>query len=213
MKRLVCLLFFFTVLSAACIYAADNKVKFGIVGGLTSCNTSLDGALIELKTKQINQYHIGVTAYYPLGLGLSVQPSLQYAMKGASLSDINELADVNFKTGFLELPVQVQWAPLGTVVGVRPYVFAEPFVGYAIKNSSAVIFSGNSTVKDSWDNIKSRAEGGLGLGLGVLVFKSVQVSARYFWNFGTLYEYDWSTIKSTITGKPNGISASVSFLF
>ena len=116
------------------------------------------------------------------------------------------------KTGFLEIPVQLQ---AGVDLGVaRVYGFAEPFVGYAISNAAAV---NGTAVKDlNWENIKSRLEYGVGLGVGVELIQHVQVSVKYFWNMGDLYNGDVSfggATKTIAESKASGIAASVALLF
>ena len=72
----------------------------------------------------------------------------------------------------------------------------------------------------TWDNIKSTLEYGVGLGAGVELIKHVQVSLKYFWNMGLVYgpgNGSDVTIKGITAAvgerKCNGISASVALLF
>ena len=118
---------------------------------------------------------------------------------------------MNYKTGYLELPVQVQ---LGFGIGsiARVYGFAEPFVGYAITNQVQGL---GDTVKN-WDNVKNRLEYGVGLGAGVELFRHLQVSVKYFWDLGDVYGADITfgdVTKDIATSKCSGIAASVAFLF
>jgi len=156
--------------------------------------------------KNINQYHVGVA--YKLGLGnlLTLQPALIYNMKGQTLGSISGVSDIDYKTGYLEVPVQVQ---VGFGIGslARVYGFAEPFVGYAITNKVE-----GTSVGEKWDNVKNRLEYGVGLGVGAEVFKHLQVSVKYFWNLGDVYSIDAIT-KEISSSKCNGVAASVAFFF
>jgi hypothetical protein len=164
--------------------------------------------------KNISLYHVGLTYKLDLGL-LAIQPSILYNMKGSKfdmLSKETTLDNFEYKTGYLEIPVQVQ---AGLDLGLaRVYGFLEPFVGYAVSNSIA--FS-QGQPKQTWDNIKSKMEYGVGLGAGVELIKHVQVSVRYFWNMGLVYNgknINIGDVASPIAGqKCNGISASVALLF
>lgn len=196
---------------AALFVALSANAQIGIVAGLTSSSTNVEAAVADIKN--VNQYHVGIT--YKIGIGnmLAIQPALIYNMKGTQLGDIAGLddVDVNYKTGYLELPVQVQ---LGFGIGsiARVYGFAEPFVGYAITNQVQGI---GDTIKN-WDNVKNRFEYGVGLGAGVELFRHLQVSVKYFWNLGDVYGADITfgdVTKDIATSKCNGIAASVAFLF
>ena len=196
---------------AALFVALSANAQIGIVAGLTSSSTNVEAAVADIKN--VNQYHVGIT--YKIGIGnmLAIQPALIYNMKGTQLGDIAGLddVDVDYKTGYLELPVQVQ---LGFGIGsiARVYGFAEPFVGYAITNQVQGI---GDTIKN-WDNVKNRFEYGVGLGAGVELFRHLQVSVKYFWNLGDVYGADITfgdVTKDIATSKCNGIAASVAILF
>ena len=206
MKRIIIAL-------VALFVAASANAQLGIIGGLTSSKTDIKTAVSDVNN--INQYHIGLT--YKLGLGnlLAIQPSLIYNMKGSKVSEaIAGAAEVDYKTGFVELPVQVQ---VGFGIGdlVRIYGIAEPFVGFAVSNQR-ISKLGDITADSgqTWDNVKNKMEYGIGLGAGVEVFKHLQVSARYFWNLGSIYDFDFEAAKTQVAkGSCNGIVASVAFLF
>lgn len=195
---------------AALMVSVSAFAQSGIIAGVTSSSTELKDAADNVK--DITLYHIGLTRRISLGL-IGIQPSLIYNVKGTRLEDFDSKA-INFKTGFLELPVQIQ---VGfPVAGFRPYAFVEPFLGYAVTNSAK---GENISVQQlqniKWDNIKNRLEYGAGLGAGIDLFNRLQVSVRYFWNLGELY--DGAEIKDYInTGtevmkneKCSGIMASV----
>lgn len=197
---------------AALLISVSSFAQFGIIGGLTSSSSNIKDAWANYKA--INQYHIGVT--YKLGIGniLAIQPSLVYNMKGQKIESLESgdtNIDLQYKTGYIELPVQVQ-AGFGVGDLARIYAIAEPFVGYAVSNK----VEGAVNLGNTWENVKNKFEYGVGLGAGVELFKHLQVSVRYFWNLGNIYdnEVDFVVVKQTVGGsKCNGISASVAFLF
>lgn len=206
MKRLIAAV-------AALLLSISAFAQFGIIGGLTSSSTNIKSAYAELKTGAINQYHIGVTYKFGGEHLLAIQPSLIYNVKGATLNTVNGITDLNIdmKTGFLELPVQVQvGANLGKVV--RLYGIAEPFIGYAITNE----IKWENLKNTDWDNIGSRFEYGIGLGAGIELLSHIQVSVRYFWNLGSLYDQRITVEKISYTvgsSKCSGISLSAAFIF
>ena len=205
MKKLI-------VIAASLLIAASAHAQLGVVAGITSSKSNLEEAYADINN--VNKYHVGIT--YKLDLGLiAIQPSILYNMKGARMEGIKGLEDLtsmDYKTGYLEVPVQVQ---AGINLGLaRVYGFAEPFVGYALSNE----VSSNlwKEPQQTWENVKSRLEYGVGLGVGVELIKHVQVAVKYYWNMGDMYgaELSFAGFKNTIAEqKASGIAASVALLF
>lgn len=204
MKKLI-------VIVASLLVAVSAHAQFGVVAGITSTKSNLKEAWADVKN--ITQYHVGLTYKLDLGL-LAIQPSILYNMKGTKLDVASAdvaAAELDYKTGYIEVPVQLQ---LGLNLGVaRIYGFAEPFIGYAITNSATL---GGTDLKANWENVKNRLEYGVGLGAGVELIKHVQVSVKYFWNMGDMYgtNISFAGITKTIgEQKASGIAASVALLF
>lgn len=211
MKRLL------TVLVAATV-SASAFAQVGIVAGVTSTATDIKSAVVQ--ASDITQYHIGLM--YRMRFGpFGIQPGFVYNIKGLRLNEITNINDLkaNFKTGFFELPVQVQAG--FNLAGFRPYVFAEPFLGYAVTNDSDVTSSVQEPEKSSgdWNKLRNRLEYGVGLGGGIDLFNTIQISLRYFWNMGPLY--DENQLNASLKGiaatvsqeKCSGIMASIAFFF
>ena len=204
------------IIAAALLTALSANAQVGIVAGVTSSASNVKSAYADYKN--ISQYHVGLT--YKLGIGnlLAIQPAILYNMKGETISNIantGDLASVEYKTGYLEVPVQVQ---VGVGVGslLRVYGFAEPFIGYAITNQQKGTIASKEDVQKTWDNMKSRFEYGVSLGAGVEVLRHLQVSVKYFWNLGDVYGSDITVANVTKTiseSKCNGVAASVAILF
>ncbi len=189
--------------------------RVGVMGGFTSSSTSIK----NVDNKSVSLYHIGLTAEIPLLGGFSVQPSVLYQVKGLSAdkwgsANISEtVGSFETKVGYLEVPVQIQWGP--DLLLFRPYVFAEPFAGFRLGQDTKGVFADG--LKDSL----RKFEYGLGLGAGLEVWK-LQVSFKYFWNFGDIYSKGGNladsakdAVKDAVNnGKSfNGIMASVAFFF
>jgi hypothetical protein len=177
---------------ALCVGTGANAqnigtTRWGIIGGFTS--SSADANIF--KAESYSLYHAGLTFQLPLIAGFSIQPSVTYQMKGAKLDvaagDITTgINALDTKVGYLEIPVQVQWGP--DLILFRPYLMAEPFVGFAL-NSKTV--SGSMKETNLAKAALNKMEYGLGLGGGVEIWR-LQVSARYYWNFGSLCDSDGS---------------------
>lgn len=201
--------------SALLLCIGANAQHFGVIGGLTTSTTSIDKAYKEVESGMIAQWHLGVAYNQPLFAGLRLQPALVYDVKGAHMKDVTDLSSIDFTTGYIELPVQVQygWDVLGIL---RPYVMLEPFIGYAVSNNQKITIGGASGTPSSWENIASRFEGGLGLGAGIDLFKHAQVSLRWYWNFGTVYKQDITIggiTKRVSQSAPSGLSLSAAVFF
>lgn len=205
----------FLLVAVALISGISAYAQFGIMAGLTSSATDIKSAVVDVQSKNINQYHVGITYKLPIGNVFAIQPSLIYTMKGQKLEEVitGYKMNLQYKTGYLELPVQLQ-AGVNVLNILRIYGIAEPFVGYALSNT--VMDGGNKLeLKDAWENVKNRLEYGVGLGLGVEVIKHIQVSARYFWNLGDVYQglNVGDALSVVSSSKCNGIIASVAYIF
>jgi len=173
------------VFASALFISLTSFAQIGIVGGLTSSSTNINVATQELSTKTINQYHIGITYKFGIGKNWAIQPAIIYNVKGASMTELTGVSDINFNTGYIEVPVQIQGGVhLGSLL--RVYGLAEPFLGYAVTNK----ISYGSESENGWDNVKNRFEIGAALGAGVEILKHFQVNLKYYWNFGSLYGQD-----------------------
>jgi len=200
------------IILVALFISATSFAQIGIIGGLTSAQTDIKAAATDLTTKMISQYHVGLVYKIPLGKIVTLQPGVVYNVKGATLSEVEGAKDINFKTGYVEVPIDVQ---IGYSFGnaVRLYGIGEPFLGYAVTNeiSAKTILDKIITDKGSWDNVKNRFEYGVAVGGGVELFKHVQINLKYFWNLGTIYGQDikiGEIAKTITTSKCGGISLS-----
>ena len=223
---------------SALLLAVSANAQLGIVAGVTSTKTNLDEAYKDIaETMNVDQYHAGLVYNLNLPLGLSLQPGLIYNMKGQSLaSNIDALGakqdvTINTKTGYLEVPVRVAW---GIDLGLfKPYVFAEPYLGYAITTETKTEFKDaaaaeilNSAMgtqlesKNEWD-ARNRLEYGVGLGAGVRLLKFASLSVKYFWEFGNLYKEGEKSpnisteqmVNAFKEQKASGIAASLTIYF
>lgn len=178
-------------------FSVFAHAQLGVMAGVTSSESNFKSAWAE--AENITQYHLGLAMRFPVASVFSIQPAVIYNIKGQQIGAVLDGSDfhADFKTGFVEVPVQLQ---LGfDINGFRPYVFTEPFVGYAVTNQSKERFG--ETVQDvtasepveaktDWNNVKSRIEYGVGLGVGIDLLNHMQISVRYFWNKGPLYNND-----------------------
>ena len=174
MKRILSLM---AVTAASLLFAVQANAQFGFVFGLTSSSIKMS------QEDAISLYHAGFTAKIPLGSGFAVQPSLLYQVKGANVGQLGTASDEDFKvkTGFVELPVALEWGP--RFAAFRPYVFGEPFIGYRVSSTD----KGNASFQDWTRQAKNKFEYGFGLGAGLDISDHLQLSAQWFNNLGVMF--------------------------
>ena len=169
----------FSVAVVSVFFAATANAQFnyGVIGGATFSSAKSS----DWKLTKDTQYHVGATFKLSLPLGFAVQPSVMYQVKGTNVpSTTEDIASFDYSAGYLEVPVSIQWGP--DLLIMRPYFECVPFFGYALNNK----YKGSESVKNNWTGL-NRWEDGVGLGAGVEVWH-FQISARYNWNFGTLFD-------------------------
>jgi len=176
MKRIFTLV---AVAAASLMMAAQAHAQFGIVAGLTSSKANAGEAVKDVKN--IALYHAGLTYKIDLGAGFAIQPAVIYQVKGAKIESVGETTADQLKTGFVEIPVGIQWGP--DLMAFRPYVFAEPFIGYQITSSD----KGNASFSDWSAQAKNKFEYGFGLGGGIEIASHIQLSAQWFKNLGNMF--------------------------
>lgn len=160
---------------------------FGITGG-----ASFTG-IRDVSSGLTTGYHAGLTYKVALPFGFAIQPSVLYHVKGSLVKApiVNQEVHDVLKTGYVEVPVSIQWGP--DLILFRPFLDVTPFVGYGVQNNI------------TWDGFQ-RLEYGMGLGVGLDIWK-LQLVGRYNWNFGPLYsaagdDYNFG-----------GVTLSLSYLF
>lgn len=180
MKKLIAI----AALFAAAVFA--NAQQIGFKGGLTL--STMNGADTPKDNKSMMLYEAGVLYKADLGAGFAIQPALAYQVKGATLQQNN---DVNSKTGYAEFSIGAQWGP--DLLAFRPYLFVEPFVGYAVTGNETLSISGMPSLEkynEPLQEAKNKLEYGVGAGVGLEVTSHVQLSCQLFRNFGQLYKED-----------------------
>lgn len=187
--------------------------SFGVVGGFSFTNSNDSNANVRMMTR----YNAGLTYQLKLPLGFSIQPSLIYHAKAATMKNVQGVeGNLTTNCGYVELPVSIQWGP--DLVLFRPFLDVTPFVGYGV-NASITADNGPSTKK--WDETGlNRWEYGIGLGVGLEIWR-FQIIGRYNWNLGNLMDLKGvpaneiaPLMKEAWQGRNyGGITLTVSFMF
>ena len=220
MKKLI-------IVAVSLLIAVSASAQVGVTAGLASNETNVQNVNIE----GVTQYHIGVAAKLPFILGLGFQPQVIYNVKGAPVSTMVEGENVEFdaSTGYFEIPFQIQWGP-NILNLVRPYVFAEPYIGFALDTKVLKSNTAGKKVED-YEGMTTKDLGmdqwdyGFGVGVGVEVWK-LQASLRWVFDMGSpLDENDkfrkiedlWNDVKKEFDNfsleNASSIRASIVFFF
>ena len=186
MKRLL-----LVVVCALLCISGMARSKIGVAGGFTSSQLSLK----EVDVSSATGYFAGMTFRNDLALGFVIQPGVSYNKKKSDGG-----ADVS--VSYVEIPMQLQWGP--DLILFRPYVFAEPFIGMPVGRDV------------QYDELSTNFSYGLGLGGGIEIRETVQLSFKYYWNFEDcgLSGY-YTQAKTAVNEKSsfNGLAISIAFLF
>ena len=202
MKRFLTLV---AAVAASMILAAGAHAQFGFLVGLTSSSVKM------ASSDAISLYHAGLTYKIDLPSGFAIQPAVLYQVKGANVGQLGTATDEDFKvkTGFVEVPLGLQWGP--HLAAFRPYVFAEPFIGYRVSSTDR----GNETFRDWASQAKNKFEYGFGLGAGLEISDHLQLSVQWFKNLGVMFSKPAESGTESLGKVKNfeGIKFSLAILF
>ena len=202
MKRILTLI---AAVAASMILAAGAHAQFGFLVGLTSSSVKM------ASSDAISLYHAGLTYKIDLPSGFAIQPAVLYQVKGANVGQLGTATDEDFKvkTGFVEVPLGLQWGP--HLAAFRPYVFAEPFIGYRVSSTDR----GNETFRDWASQAKNKFEFGFGLGAGLEISDHLQLSVQWFNNLGVMFSKPAESGAESLGKVKNfeGIKFSLAILF
>ena len=212
------------VVAVALLAALSLHAQVGVMGGFTSSQTRFSGE--GFNPASVSLYHAGVFYRGDIGGGFVLQPALSYQMKGASLQEVGVegiTRTLNTRSGFAELSLGIQWG--ADLMLFRPFVAAEPFVGYALTENDywALISTGDvQALKEQLGDAKRKLEYGFGLGGGLEITRHLQISAQYFMNIGKLFDEGKLTtsaaeeaVKKAFRGIDNyqGVKVSLGIIF
>ena len=202
MKRFLSLV---ATVAASLVLATAAHAQFGFVVGLTSSSVKM------ASSDAISLYHAGLTYKINLPSGFAIQPAVLYQVKGANVGQLDTATDEDFKvkTGFVEVPLGLQWGP--HLAAFRPFVFAEPFFGYRVSSTDR----GNDSFRDWASQAKNKFEYGFGLGAGLEISSHLQLSVQWFNNLGAMFSKPAEAGAEPLGRVKNfeGIKFSIAILF
>lgn len=204
MKRIIAAAAIF-VLALLPAQKSEAREGFLIKGGLTYTSLNVDNL------KGYNGFNAGIGYQTNLGYGFSIQPELQYNLKGTQIDQ-----NTNWKRSYVEIPVNFQWGP--NLLVFRPYLELSPFIGYNVANASSISIDSGTTSQEIIDYLDANArkvEYGVGIGGGIEV-SIFQISVKYIWNFGTIAGNDTTlseNISNISSANASGVEVSLALIF
>ena len=191
-----------TLLVAVLATATVAHAQFGIIGGWTTAQ--LNTKDLKENFKGLDNFHAGIAYHAKLPLGFALQPELTYERKGATLqpSEGVYVGVSSSKSHSVELGLGVQWGI--DLLVARPFVVAEPFVGYQFANQEQVSAGSFQVDIDALtkalNDAKNKLEYGIALGAGVDIVRHVQLSVKWYKNLGPLFnEGKLNDVGKTVT--------------
>ncbi|MFA6247548.1 MAG: porin family protein [Mucilaginibacter sp.] len=122
------------LLLVCCAFAASTAFAqlptFGIRGGVNFAKLTASSGNLSASTGSVTTFAAGVFADFKVGTAVSIQPALNYTGKGGNVSLIDFDTQADFKTYYLQLPVNVVYH-IPAVIG-NVYFGAGPYVGLGL---------------------------------------------------------------------------------
>lgn len=181
------------VLCAASLSPAAGKITFGVKAGMISSNMATADTEVEWSSK----WGItgGVFACFALSDMFAVQPEILYSPMGAqyALSDGTTTLSLTATAPYVTVPLLLKfYLPTGASGGVKPAVFAGPYLGFKAGKGKIVydeVYSGQHHItEDSWTVVNS-SDFGFVLGAGLefpLETAKITLDARWGTSLSTI---------------------------
>ncbi len=203
----------FVALSLMFSVQASAKGRFGFTGGMNFNTAKFENVSLKASAG----WNAGITVFWDLPLGFSLQPALVYNQTNLDFSNTST-GIKSYKKNSAELPFSVQWGP--DLLIFRPFLDFTPHVGYGISNE--IKYTATSSIGNPEASGIDGTSGlnkfywGVSVGVGLNVWK-FQLLARYRWNMGALKDANLKEAVGTVghSSKENfgGITLGLSFLF
>ncbi len=202
---------FWATLVAALFLAvpAQAQLRFGIKAGVNISDLSLRGDLRDnFDADNITSFTGGVMGEFMFPLGLGFDFGVLYTRKSSELEfDFGKMEQVRvLYSDNIEIPINLKYRFTLPVVDkfLAPYVFAGP----------SFLFTVADNLKEFEGQIKSKSfETAINLGIGLELFKHVQVSGQYGWGLGNALEVSNDAAGSLVNGKSRAWTITAAYFF
>lgn len=195
------------------IMPLQAQFKMGVKAGinLTEAPTNIK----NIKNGDLHTgFYVGPMVHFAIpAIGLGVEADILYSQAGVKIND------TNVTRNSIEIPILLRYDLRMPAVSriVIPFVAVGPQFGFTVGDADEVwgdIKSGNITSKYEFE----KSNIALNIGLGVILFKRIQLQGNYNIALGKTANY--TTVKDVTTGikenfsaRSNTWQASVTFIF
>ncbi len=189
---------------------AQAQFRFGIKAGVNiselSFSTSLDEAFSKtFSSDNITSFTGGVLGEYIAPFGLGADLGLLYTRKGSELEGLFSTATAHID--YIEIPLNLKYRLSLPVINniVMPFIFAGPSFSFRVADN----------LEEYKEVFKSKDfEVALNVGLGIELFKHLQISGQYGWGLGdalTVMETQYTKALSNAKSRAWTITAAYFF--
>jgi hypothetical protein len=162
----------FGIVGLAIILCLPLVAGIGVKGGLSFSLGSGDSPIFE--SSGLWGFHLGISYRIPLGAGLSLQPEVNFAMKGATYYSVHTRNEDSARLNYVEIPFLLNVRLLGKIEA-----FGGPYA--AVLVHSTPIDEMNAW---TWPSSKvNKADAGIVLGARYLVLKALFIEGRWSQGF------------------------------
>jgi hypothetical protein len=179
---------------------AGAQIHFGIKGGLNISSVRFSDELVS--AENVTGFQIGpvVEVMVPY-VGVGFDAAVLYTQKGLYTNR------ETISTDYIDVPVNLKWK-FGLPV-IKGYLSAGPYVGFRVGGEE--LWDLPSTVKTQ---IETKAfSAGLNFGIGVEVFRSLQVGFNYGLGLTNDYSASKADVDLVVDGKSSLMSITAALLF
>lgn len=173
---------------------AAQGPAFGVLGGITSSNVTIDGEVISFSLDSRTAITGGLSVQFPLGSMLALEIDALYTEKGTKISDGGDSAEL--KLSYIDVPVLLRYT-LGTAEA-KPFVLAGGSLGLKL-DCKVGATSGSVSANADCTDINEDDQKGLDLGFtfgGGVAFNRFSVQARYTMSLGDIFDDNDDTVTS-----------------
>ena len=205
--------FFLAVMLVFAAVTVSFAQQLGIKGGMTANKVDMSWRISDMvRTTGANRtgLNIGLVCKLPVTSVFTLQPELLYVKKHQSIryETSGDEYVVGNSMSYLQLPVNCQFG-LNLVV-CRPFIFASPFLAYALNRSGDV----NNEIP--WSDF-NRFSYGIGAGAGIDIWK-IQFAFKYSWDLNKLGSHSTRAgesyeIEEYLSSRNRGFELSLAFFF
>lgn len=205
------ILFIAVVAAIAMAAPASAQFRFGITGGLTINELNFKDATAASIKDQLEDtgnhsgYTVGITSEFTVPLiGIGGDASVLYTHRVFGYQN-ESLKNFNTDADLIEIPIHLRYKLALPAISsiVSPLIFTGPSFGFRVSDEIAEELKTKSC-QVLWD-----------LGLGVELFKHLQVTAKYSWGINDFVEHyvPNSGINTQQLGKANCWTIAAAIMF